>query len=424
MHDAEPFAPSEYREHLVSLARDLGAGPRAERVELAAAVGRVLAEDVVAPADSPRFDNSQMDGYALNADAVGREDRFFGVGPVVPAGTDPAKEYPLGLDRADTVCPIMTGAKLPEGTCAVVPVEKCDPPEFAALGAQVRVPRPPEGQFVRPAASDLRRGETLVSEGRTVTPQTVGALASQNVRSVEVWARPRVLICTGGEEISQSEDLDQAQLPDANGPMLEALAGHHGLEVVQRIVTGDDPHDLRNRLDDAMTRWRPDLVVTSGGISHGAFEVVRQVLEGRPRAWFGHVAQQPGGPQGCAAFAGVPVVALPGNPVSTLVSFRLFVAPLVAQVWGAAAEPTVLAARLSADVEGVPAKTQFRRGRLAVGEDATVSVEVVGGAGSHLLAQSVGADCLIEVPPASHLSGGDVVSVHPLAPHPHHEEQT
>ena len=154
MHDAEPFAPSEYREHLVSLARDLGAGPRAERVELAAAVGRVLAEDVVAPADSPRFDNSQMDGYALNADAVRRENRFFGVGPVVPAGTDPAKEYPLGLDRADTVCPIMTGAKLPEGTCAVVPVENA-----------IRPNSPPP--VTRCVSLGLRRGSSSVPRRRT-----------------------------------------------------------------------------------------------------------------------------------------------------------------------------------------------------------------------------------------------------------------
>lgn len=394
----------------------LGATPHSEEVPLHDAGGRVLATSVAARQDSPRFDNSQMDGYALSAEANRNHHRSFVAGPVLPAGTDPEVDYPRGLTGSTTACPLMTGSKIPEGTGVVVPVEQCDPPEFVGDGETVRIPRAPEGQFLRRAGSDVRRGEVLLDAGRTMNAQGIGILASQGMRTVEVWRRPRVLLCTGGEEISSDPNraLEAAHILDANGPLLEALSGIHGLDVVERIVTGDDAEVLRGRLDQAVERRRPDLVVTSGGISHGKFEVVRQVLEAAGESWFGHVAQQPGGPQGYGALAGVPVVALPGNPVSTLVSFRLFVAPLAARVWSATSEPVPFSAKVAEGIRGLPDKTQFRRGSMGIRDDAGLWVRAVGGAGSHLLAQSGTANCLIEVPPGAELATGALVRVHAL----------
>src|SRR5699024_10500876 len=195
------------------------------------------------------------------------------------------------------------------------------------------------------------------------------------------------LICTGGAEIRSSPteaSLGAATIPDANAPLLRALAAAAGIAVVGRDRTDDDPEALAAALSAAVAEFEPDAVVTSEALSAGKFEVVRQVLEAAdPHAWFGHVDQQPGGPQGAAVFAGVPVICLPGNPVSTLVSFRLFVAPALGHV---AQEAW---ARLGSAVTGITGREQFRRGRVVYQSDGTTMAQILGGAGSHLITQAV-----------------------------------
>jgi len=222
-------------------------------------------------------------------------------------------------------------------------------------------------------------------------------------------AGTRVLICTGGDEIGDGDGAGTgaAMIRDANGPMLAALCTHHGMKVVGRVRTTDDPVAFGALLRSAIRQSNPTVVVTSGGISHGKFEVVRQLLSPLDGSWFGHVAQQPGGPQGTAVFEGTPVVCLPGNPVSTAVSFRLFVAPVLGV---AEAESTAV---LDAPVTGQEHKDCFHRAVRSV-VDGRVLVRPVGGAGSHLLAQSVEADCLLRVPAGARPTPGDVVAVYPL----------
>ncbi|MDN6324866.1 MAG: molybdopterin-binding protein, partial [Corynebacterium sp.] len=181
----------------------------------------------------------------------------------------------------------------------------------------------------------------------------------------------------------------------------------HHLDVAGTVQTTDNPTAFRAALSAAIDKARPDAVVTSGGISHGAFEVVRQTLEHAPGAWFGHVAQQPGGPQGLARFEGVPVICLPGNPVSTAVSFRLFVAPALGE------SSCAVTARITAAEDGLADKDRYLRGRTQV-RDGELTVRPVGGAGSHLLAQSVTADALIRVPAGATLAAGTLVEVYPL----------
>ena len=419
-------SPEEHLAAVRALVADLKGGPAGERemvdVPAAAAVGRRLARSVVAVEDSPRFDNSQMDGYALAEShlAGGR----FPVGPTVAAGADPrdvlfdAVTNPTSRIR-DAVIPVMTGARLPAGTAAVVPVEACDPPDFEAAEAAtaagagtaggsggVSVPPWEAGRFVRLAGSDLRAGAELLSAGHVVNPRTVGAVAAQGIAELPVRRIARVLICTGGDEIGSDGTDGAAMIRDANGPMLQALCARHGIEVAGTVRTSDDPAGFRAVLAEAIGQAGPDAVVTSGGISHGRFEVVRQVLEGAAGtqagtpAWFGHVAQQPGGPQGLAAFNGVPVICLPGNPVSTAVSFRLFVAPVLGEV----AEPVV--GRAGESMQGQAGKDRFLRGRTEI-VDGVLTGFVVGGPGSHLLAQSVAADCLLRVPAGEDSKGGE-----------------
>jgi molybdopterin molybdotransferase len=224
-----------------------------------------------------------------------------------------------------------------------------------------------------------------------------------------------VLLCTGGDEISEADGAGSdgsATIRDANGPLLAALCARHGITVAGHVRTSDDPAVFRALLHGAVTTHRPDAVITSGGISHGRFEVVRQVLGDAAgtsgTAWFGHVAQQPGGPQGCAVFAGVPVVCLPGNPVSTAVSFRLFVAPALGEA------PAPVTAVVDRDLTGLPAKDQFLRAVLSVDDTGRLTASPVGGAGSHLLAQSVTASALLRVPAGAELSAGQTATVYPL----------
>ncbi|MCT1367341.1 gephyrin-like molybdotransferase Glp [uncultured Kocuria sp.] len=412
----EARSPREHLDRVIQHLRSFGARPRSESIPVGPdALGRVLAEDMLAPLDSPRFDNSQMDGFALAASDVEREDRVFLVGPVVAAGSDPEQVYPNGLEQG-TVCPIMTGAKIPDGVGAVVPVERCEPPEFVETGRRVSVPKAPSGQFIRTSGSDIMRGERVLRRGQAVMPHRLGILAGMGCQEVVVRAQPRVLICTGGEEVlgmdSTAESLGAAGVFDANAPMLSALCVEYGLDVVGRVHTSDRPEDGASRLREAVRRYRPDVIITSGGISHGAFEVIRQIIGSSATSWFGHVSQQPGGPQGYGDCEGVPVICLPGNPVSTLVSFRVVIATAAAAVWGTR-QPQSVQAVLETPVHGVEGKTQFRRGRL-VNEGSARRVAVVGGAGSHLLSQMAEADCLLEVPAHAQLSAGDVVTAHLL----------
>lgn len=415
-------------DHLAAVRALLGELP-VEHAAPADAVGRRLVADVSAVEDSPRFDNSQMDGYALGeAHLAGGT---FPVGPTIPAGADP-RDILIGLTGHaagvdDRIIPVMTGARLPAGTVAVVPVEACEPSEFLGSDgrdnsepATVTVPAAPAGQFVRTRGSDIRAGAVLLPAGHRVNPRTVGVAAAQGITGLPVRRRARIVVVTGGDEIGSAGDIPgAASIRDANGPMLEALCSAHDIAVAGTVRTSDNPDAFRAALADAVDRARPDAVVTSGGISHGRFEVVRQVLQsgtGVETAWFGHVAQQPGGPQGLARFHGVPVVCLPGNPVSTAVSFRLFVAPVFGEV-----EETVIG-RLTAPVQGLAGRDCFLRARTEVGaadgadgvDGAVVAVTPVGGTGSHLLAQSAEADCLARIPAGEDLDRGAVVTVYPL----------
>ncbi len=354
---------------------------------------RVLGRTVGSPMPLPPFDNSQMDGFAVRSADAGTTLR---VAEPIPAGVVPAPLDP------GTAAPIMTGARIPDGADAVFPVERTAPGAFPAALSLTTVEVPADltpGTFVRATGSDLALGAPVVSAGAALTPAVLGALAAAGVARVELVRRPRVLVVSTGSELSGLSDAGDAgaagaAINDANGIALRAALAEVGVESRIARVPDDEPRFLA-ALDAAVGDWA-DLVLTTGGISAGAYEVVRQALEPRGLA-VTPVAIQPGGPQasGTVSIAGrpVPVVSFPGNPVSALVSFEVFLRPLLAR---AARMPesrstqVLPAASAAVSPEG---KHQVRRGRIQDG-----AVHFVGGPSSHLLAHYADATHLVHVP--------------------------
>jgi molybdopterin molybdotransferase len=306
----------------------------------------------------------------------------------------------------------MTGASVPEGADAVVRVEDAVPPRFG-VRPTVRFASPvAAGTFVRPTGSDLRAGDVVVPAGAPLGPAQLGALTAAGVASVAVRPVPHVLlVSTGTELVPAGSDLGPGQVYDANRAALTAALAQVGVRVTA-VTVPDDSAALRAALDSAPADVA--LVVTSGGVSAGAYEVVRASLG--DHAWFGHVAMQPGGPQGLgtvrvgAGDAGgrtVPLVAFPGNPVSSLVSFEVFLRPALAFATGARpVRRPVGRAPLAAQLDSPAGKHQVRRGRL----DDDGRVVLVGGPGSHLLAYYAAATVLVHVPVGvEHLDAGDTV---------------
>lgn len=408
--------------NLVAPALAAARGAGTETVEVAALLARaasgaapfprVLARDTVAAVALPGFDNSQMDGYAVRAaDLAGAGAGApveLPVGAPVPAGTQPPPLDP------GTAAPVMTGAPVPAGADAVVRIEDADPPRFPEPSpgprptAAVRFAAPVEaGTFVRRAGSDVAVGDRLLPAGTPVGGAQLGALVAAGVATVDLAPPPHVLlVSTGSELVPAGERPGPAQVHDANGAALTAALAAAGARVTHRVVP-DDPAALRRTLAEAPADVA--LVVTTGGVSAGAYEVVRQTLDD---AWFGHVAVQPGGPQGLGTVTlgtgrDVPLVAFPGNPVSAFVSFELFLRPVLARATGA--EPGRRAtgrAPLAEPLDSPPALHQVRRGRL----DDDGRVRMVGGPGSHLLTHLAAATILVHVPPGvAHLAAGDPV---------------
>ena len=370
-------------------ARPLGSA----RLPLAEALGRVTAADVHAPGSLPPFANSQMDGYAVRAaDLAGEASRVaLAVGRPVPAGSA-ADELAPG-----TAAPVMTGAMLPAGADAVVPVEAAEPDRFLAPGDTVSLPSDvPAGRFVRARGSDIAEGALALPAGTVLGPAQLGLLAALGLAEVTVRNRPRALLLTTGDEVLPPGcELGPGQIHDANTTLLGTSLAAAGVEVAGSRILADAPEAFLDRLRADMARSRVDLVVSSGGISKGAYEVVRQALAGQG-VRFGPVAMQPGGPQGLGTVDDIPFLAFPGNPVSSLVSFEVFLRPALGAVLGTPRPRREVTARLGSAASAPPGRHQVRRGRYADG-----TVELIGGPGSHLVHALALSNALVHLPPGS-----------------------
>ncbi|NKY49399.1 molybdopterin molybdotransferase MoeA [Nocardia vermiculata] len=387
----------DHRERIEQLLRPL-ADRRGERVPVSAALGRLLSDEVRSPLDLPVFRNSGMDGYAVAAASVAVAPVTLPVDEVVAAG----QAGPERL-RPGTAVKVMTGAPIPPGADCVVPVEDTR----AGSGSVVVERGRNAGDFVREAGTDIRRGELLVAAGTLLTPNRVAALAAVGIETVAVARRVRAAVLTTGDElVAAGLALRPGQIYNSNGIALAAAAESNGVEVVDVAHSRDDPDEFRAKLAVALAA--ADVVFTSGGVSQGDFEVVKEVLAGSGGE-FGPVAVQPGGPQGLSVVDGVPVLSFPGNPVSTMVSFEVFARPVLRQLSGLPPMADYEVALLE-PVRSPAGRRQFLRGRRADG-----GVRSVSGPGSHLVATMAQADVLIDIPAATtEVAAGSLVRVREL----------
>jgi molybdopterin molybdotransferase len=343
-----------------------------------------------------------MDGFAINSADVPDGGAELRVVDPVAAGATPAALEP------GTAAPIMTGAMIPRGADAVVPVERAVPDRFPVPGvvSSVWLPATAEGTFVRSGGSDIAAGELALAAGTFLGPAQLGLLAALGIGEVAVHRTVTVLLVTTGDEVVEpGQPLPAGKIYDSNGTLLESAMRQAGLAVLRTAIASDRPDELKSLLRRNL--GMVDLVVTSGGVSKGAYEVVRQAMEGQA-AEFLHVAMQPGGPQGIGTFDGVPFLGFPGNPVSCLVSFEMFLRPVLSEMFGSPAPRTALPARLAHSLSSPEHKHQVRRGSFR--RDGTVRLE--GGDSSHLLHALAGSNALVHVPAGvSALAEGDEVEV-------------
>jgi molybdopterin molybdotransferase len=379
---------AEHASAVEELLRPLRSQDRTEVLPLREALGRGLVSDIRAPISLPPFANSQMDGYAIRSADVPDGGAELRVMPPVPAGARPAALEP-GM-----AVPIMTGAMLPEGADAVVPIERAVPDRFLphTEQAKVKLPAAATGTFVRAAGSDVQAGQAALAAGTCLGPAQLGLLAALGIPEVPVYNAVTVLLVTTGDEVVEpGQKLPAGKIYDSNGTLLEAAMKQAGLQVRRTGIVTDNPDRLRTLLrteGDAA-----DLIVTTGGVSKGAYEVVRHAMADQP-VEFLHVAMQPGGPQGIGSFEGRPFLGFPGNPVSCLVSFEMFLRPVLAGLFGAPPPRLPLRARLGHSLTSPGHKHQVRRGTLQ--PDGTV--ELQGGESSHLMHALAGSNVLVHVP--------------------------
>ncbi len=355
--------------------------------------GLAVAADVTAPIDLPPFDNSAMDGYAVSqADVASASTESPVHLPVV--GEIGAGQARLLALSPGTAAKIMTGAPIPHGADSVVPYEWTD-----RGVAQVRIERAPEpGQHVRRAGGDVTTGDLIIDAGTVLGPRQIGLLASLGRTEVTAAPRPRVVIMSTGAELRDpGQPLGHDSIYDGNSWMLAAAARAAGAIPYRVGVVGDDPSVFLAALHDQTVR--ADIVVTSGGVSMGDYDVVKEALAPLG-VWFGPVAMQPGKPQGFGIVGedDTPILTLPGNPVSAYISFELFVLPALRKMMGKrpySRETT--RARLTRGVSSPPGRRQYLRGSYETGRGGPV-VEPVGGSGSHLVGDLAQANCLVVVP--------------------------
>ncbi|MHB1018308.1 MAG: molybdopterin molybdotransferase MoeA [Coriobacteriia bacterium] len=370
----------------------------AERVTLLESLGRVLATDVISDIDVSPFDNSAMDGYAVRSadvrDASETAPVMLQVVDHIPAGVQP--EIPVGPGQASR---IMTGAPVPTGADAVVMVERTRVgSNGGSTGGTVEILRPATlGENIRSRGEEVREGESVLLAGETVGPAAIGLAASVGHDTLLVRRRPRVaIVSTGDELVEVTVKPGPGKIRNSNSHSLAAQVLQAGGEPYVLGIARDTEQDTRALLERAPEF---DLMVTTGGVSMGDFDVVKKVLEEMGKLDFWKVAMRPGAPQTFGTIGGTPFFGLPGNPTSTMVGFEMFVRPAIRKMAGftTLARPRVVAT-LAHDTKKKSDRRYFLRGRLTRSPEGGYTAAIAGNQSSALLTAMHRGNCLISLP--------------------------
>ncbi|MCU0576454.1 MAG: molybdopterin molybdotransferase MoeA [Desulfobacterota bacterium] len=360
----------------------------AERVSLESALGRFLAEDIISALDIPPFDNSAMDGYAVRSEDVKTAGTTLEIASVLPAGGFPVQ--PVG--RGQTV-KIMTGAPIPEGADAVVRRE--DTHEEKGCVRINKVPLRQEN--IRFRGEDISAGQRVLFAGDRLGPAQIGVLASLRCPFVQAGQRPLVAILATGDEIAElGEEASDRAIISSNSYTLISLVRSLGAVPLYLGIARDQRPDLKARLSRA---YRCDLVITSGGVSMGDFDLVREIMKEHGNTLdFWTVDMKPGKPLAFGSLGGIPAIGLPGNPVSTMTSFYQFARPAILKMQGARQILLPrLRARLKDALKNKGDRTHFIRGLLERIDDELV-VSPTGPQGSGILTSMARGNCFMVLP--------------------------
>ncbi|MCZ2126991.1 MAG: molybdopterin molybdotransferase MoeA [Anaerolineales bacterium] len=367
-----------------------------ETIHLDQAASRILAEDIFADGDYPPFDNSSVDGFALRAEDSSAASTTLSVVADIPAGVAPTQTLQRGQSAR-----IMTGAQLPLGADCVIMVEDTDfnvrsagtqAPKTVTFSKNMRV-----GENVRSRGTDIRNGEQVLAKGRELRAQDVGLLAMLGRAQISVYQKARVALMSSGDELlGADEALTAGKIRDANSYVLAAALAKHGAEVVRLGVAKDTRESVAQTLNRAAAQ-NADLILSSAGVSVGAFDFIKEVVDENGAMDFWRVNMRPGKPLAFGEYRGIPFVGLPGNPVSAFVGFEVFVRPALERLNGKMDGIRIqVRARCEEEILS-DGRESYLRAKLRV-ENGIYYAALTGHQGSGNLLSLVQADALLIIP--------------------------
>ena len=401
-YDPDSMPVDKARQHIFAF---LSPVTTVERLNIRAALGRVLAEDVISPINVPQHDNSAMDGFAVRfADLNTEGETVLRIVGTAFAG----KPYEGHLQSGQAVR-IMTGGVIPSGADTVIQQERAK-----ASADRVSVtPVAKEGTNTRSAGEDLRAGAIALKRGQPVRPAEIGMMASLGIGEIAVYRKLRVaFFSTGDELVPIGQPLGPGQIYDSNRYTLYGLLQRLGCELLDMGVIRDTPEDVQRAFEQAAQA--ADVVITSGGVSVGEADYVKQILDRLGEVLFWKIAMKPGRPLAYGKIGNAHFFGLPGNPVAVMVTFYQFVREALLLLQGRTVISPLPTQRVvcTSPIKKAPGRTEFQRGILSQGPNGEWSVRTTGDQGSGILSSMSQANCFIVLPvQQGNVAAGTVVEV-------------